>query len=273
MSSVQSIWRYPVKSMGGEQIAEALVTPRGVLGDRAYALVDRAGNRVAPTRMWATGLYKCSARFVGQPQPDAPPPPVEVTLPGEPPAPGADAVFKLSAQLGHTLELLSSAPEGLRITFPAGTLGGKMSQVTENTVGAGAPPGTFFDFASVQIVAASTLAHLQSVYPSGRFDVRRFRPNFVIETDAEPFVENSWAGHLFALGDEVQLRGMIPTPRCVNTTVPQGDLPHDPGILRTIAQLNRLDLGDYGHLPCVGAYFKVVAPGRVRPGDALRMLE
>jgi MOSC domain-containing protein YiiM len=54
------------------------------------------------------------------------------------------------------------------------------------------------------------------------------------------------------------------------TTLAQDDLPADPGILRAIARHNRVNLGSYGALPCVGVYASVVQSGVVRRGDAIR---
>jgi len=125
----------------------------------------------------------------------------------------------------------------------------------------------------VHLLTTSTLERLREAYPEGRFDMRRFRPNIVVETSQPGFVENSWIGRTLALGDEVLLRVSIPCPRCVMPTLPQADLPHDPGILRTVVGQNRLNLGDYGELPCVGVYANVLRPGRIRPGDALCVVE
>jgi uncharacterized protein YcbX len=187
--------------------------------------------------------------------------------------PAEDAQERLSTAFGRTLTLMTTAPAGVLVEFPAGTLGGKLSDATEIPLSGAAPPGTFFDYACVHLIATSTIQHLQSAYPQGNFDIRRFRPNIVVQTDAEAFVENSWAGRTIAIGEEVVLRGSIPCPRCVNTTLPQPSLPHDSGILRTIAQYNRVDLGDFGKLPCAGVYADVVKTGRIRPGDALRYLD
>src|SRR5262249_33452555 len=147
-----------------------------------------------------------------------------------------DLDARLSAAFGRTLNLVSSAPAGVLFQFPAGTVGGAFAEATELPLGAAAPTGSFFDYGVVHVVASSTLDHLQTAYRKGRFDVQRFRPNIVVRTRGEPFVENSWRGRLLAIGDEVILRITLPCPRCVNTTLPQGDLPHDPGILRTIAE-------------------------------------
>jgi hypothetical protein len=273
--SVHAIWRYPVKSMMGEEISIAEVTPRGLAGDRAYALVDKASNRAAVVRTWAARLLNYRAEFVGEPNPDLPVPIVRITCPDGVVLTGSlsDIDGRLSAAFDRALSLMSIAPAGLLVELPAGTLGGKLTNVTEVLLAGAAPPGTFFDYACVHLIATSTIDHLQSAYPKGQFDVRRFRPNLVIRTQGEPFIENSWAGRMLAIGNHVVLRASIPCPRCVNTTLPQGDLSHDTGILRTIAQHNMRDLGDFGKLPCAGVYADVVQSGSVRCGDTVRCLD
>jgi len=98
----------------------------------------------------------------------------------------------------------------------------------------------------------------------GRFEVRRFRPNIVVEVagGARDFVENAWIGHTLALGHAVRLDVTGPCPRCVMTTLPQGDLPKDPGILRAAAQHNQAN---------VGVYAAVVQGGTIRRGDPIRV--
>ena len=273
--SVEGIWRYPVKSMAGEEISSARVTPRGLLGDRVYALVDRASNRAATVRTWAAALFSYGSQYLTEPELDTPPPAVRITAPdGRTLTTTAfDIDERLSAALGRNLAVMTTAPVGLLIEFPAGTLGGKLIDATEVPLAGAAPPGTFFDYACVHLIATSTIDHLQEAYPQGRFDVRRFRPNVLIRSQGEPYIENSWAGRTLAIGNEVVLRVSIPCPRCVNTTLPQGNLPHDPGILRTIAQHNRRDLGDFGKLPCAGVYADVVKPGTIRRGDAVHCVD
>src|SRR5919205_38268 len=83
LGSVVAVWRYPVKSMLGEELNASAVTPRGLLGDRAYALVDRADGKVASAknpRKWPQ-LFDFRAAFVGIPRPGAKVPPVRITLP------------------------------------------------------------------------------------------------------------------------------------------------------------------------------------------------
>jgi class 3 adenylate cyclase/uncharacterized protein YcbX/ribosomal protein L40E len=275
LDCVDSIWRYPVKSMAGEELAAVKVTRRGLLGDRIYALVDQASNRVATVRTWAAALLSHRAQFVTEPEANAPAPDVRITPPSGLTLTTTDPDIheRLSAAFGRKLTLMATAPAGVLLEFPAGTLGAAWSSATEGPLAMGAPPGAFFDYGCVHLIATSTLEHLQRAYPEGRFDVRRFRPNIVIRSDGEPFVENSWVGRTLAIGEEVVLRITIPCPRCVNMILPQADLPHDPGILRTIAQLNMQEVGDFGTLPSAGVYADVVKGGTIRRGDAVHYLD
>jgi uncharacterized protein YcbX len=127
------------------------------------------------------------------------------------------------------------------------------------------PPGTFFDLAVVHVLTTGTIERLRALYPGGRFEVRRFRPNIVVATDPEEqgFVENDWIGHTLAIGDDVRLRITGGCPRCVMTTLPQADLPRDPGILRTAAQHNDAN---------VGVYADVLTGGTTRRGDPVRLV-
>jgi uncharacterized protein YcbX len=275
METITSLHRYPVKSMRGEPLAASHVTARGLAGDRAYALVDQATNRAAVVRTWAVPLMSYRASFATEPQPDAPPPPLRITAPDgatwSSADPDSDARF--SAAFGRPLTLMSEAPAGLMLEFPAGTAGGKLAHVTEVGISGEAPPGTFFDVAAVHLITAATIDAIQRAWPQGRIDMRRFRPNIVLDGDAEPFAENGWTGRRFAIGESLVLKGLIATPRCVNATIPQADLPRDGGILKALAQLNSIDFGDAGHLPCAGVYATVERPGLIAPGDTIRWLE
>src|SRR5205085_7278153 len=77
------------------------------------------------------------------------------------------------------------------------------------------PAGTFFDLAVVHLLTTATIERLRALYPEGRFEVRRFRPNIVVATgpDKQGFVENDSLGHMVAIGDEVRLRITAPWPR------------------------------------------------------------
>lgn len=77
------------------------------------------------------------------------------------------------------------------------------------------------------------------------------------------FAENAWIGHTLAIGDRVRLTITGPCGRCVMTTLAQGDLTSDSGILRTAVQRNQ------GH---VGVYAAVERGGVIRPGDRVKLL-
>jgi uncharacterized protein YcbX len=126
------------------------------------------------------------------------------------------------------------------------------------------PAGTFFDIAVMHLLTTATINRLRALYPDGRFEVRRFRPNIVVSTqrDAAGFVENDWIGRTVAIGGNVRLAITEPCPRCVMITLPQGDLPRDSGILRTAAQHNAVN---------VGVYASVVSGGAIRRGDPVTL--
>jgi uncharacterized protein YcbX len=122
------------------------------------------------------------------------------------------------------------------------------------------PEGTFFDCATVHLLTTATLDHLRELYPKGRFEARRFRPNIVVQlaSGEKGFAENAWVGRTLAIGTAVRLSITGPCGRCVMTTLAQGDLPKDPGILRTAAQHNHVN---------VGVYAAVVRRGTICRGD------
>ena len=119
------------------------------------------------------------------------------------------------------------------------------------------------------------MARLRELYPQGRFETRRFRPNIVVESsvDRPDFVENAWVGRTVAIGEEVRLRITDPCPRCSIPILAQGDLPGDPRILRTVAEHNRVRVPvlDGESLPSVGVYAFVIRGGTIHHGDAVRL--
>jgi len=259
-ATVATLWRYPVKSMQGEELNAAEVTTAGVLGDRRLAVVDPATGKVAGAknpRKWPGFFYFRSA-YVAPPQDAAQLPAVRITMPDGASATTQDAGLPklLSAALGREVTL----SDGLRAATAEDYV-----VADDQVVSWELPTGTFFDAASLHLVTTATLDKLRSLYPEGRFESRRFRPNIIIATppQASGFVENDWVGREIAIGPRVRLRVTMATGRCVMTTLPQGDLPHDRGILRTAAQHNDAH---------VGVYAEVLAGGLVKRGDAIAVL-
>jgi uncharacterized protein YcbX len=124
------------------------------------------------------------------------------------------------------------------------------------------PRGTFFDTGMVHVLTTATLDRLHEFYHEGFFATPRFRPNVVVRTpdSSHGFVEDTWLGRTIAIGERVHLKIDLNCARCVMTTLAQGDLPKDPGILRTAAQHNRVN---------VGVYASVLQGGMIRRGDSV----
>ena len=76
---VAAIWRYPVKSMGGEQIPGCLLGPRGIPGDRGWAIRDESAGEIRGAKKLPQ-LLLCAARYVEEPT-DGRIPVAEITLP------------------------------------------------------------------------------------------------------------------------------------------------------------------------------------------------
>jgi len=267
LGSIVSLWRYPVKSMMGEELNATEITKDGLLGDRAYALVDSLDGKVATAknpRKWPT-LFDFRAALADAPRPGVRLPPVRITLPegaivnSEQP----DVNRTLSNALKREVTLSASSDQ------PAATAEEYWLDIEgldhrDAVTDFGLPGGTFFDCAFVHLLTTATLDRLRLMYPQGRFEIRRFRPNIVVETanGEKEFVENAWIGQIVAIGDAVRLSITGPCGRCVMTTLPQGDLPKDPGILRTAVQQNHAN---------VGVYASVLQGGKVRRGDSVRL--
>ncbi len=278
VGTVGALWRYPVKSMLGEPLEAAQITPRGVLGDRGYACVDLLTGKVASAkypRKWAR-LFACQASYVTPPRLNQPLPPVDIILPdGTFVTSTQDSLTELlSSALGRDVVLLSTPPPDASLEEEWADIEGMpfRAVVTEQALGGDTMPGLFYDGAVIHLLATATLKRLSTLYPSGQFAAQRFRPNIVVQSanEDEGFTESAWLGHTLTIGDEVRLEIRSPCVRCVMTTLAQGDLPADPGILRAVAQHNRVDLGVYGALPSVGVYASVARGGLVRRGDSVR---
>ena len=261
--TVLSLWRYPVKSM---------------LGDRAYALLDSETGKAASAKnpgKWPT-LFSFHATFLERLR-GAKMPPVEITLPNGATVtseqPGIDEILSTALNRKVALAMANKgAVAGVQSLMPAEWTGqaeeywpdidgrDHKDTVTDFTL----PAGTFFDGATMHLVTTATLERLGELYPQGRFEAPRFRPNIVVATAAgeKGFVEQAWISHTVAIGNQVRLRITGPCARCVMTTLAQGDLPRDSGILRTAVQHS------HGH---VGVYATVVQGGTVSPGDRVRL--
>jgi uncharacterized protein YcbX len=266
LGSVVSLWRYPIKSMIGEELNSSYVTERGLVGDRTYGIIDQETGKVASAknpRKWGR-LFDFRAAFIDPPQIVENIPPVRITLPD------GNIIFSdddkvdptLSKVLGREVKIMKAGLEKPSYEEYWPDIEGLAQR--EKVTDEGMPSQTFFDIAVIHILTTSTIDHLRELYPEGRFEVRRFRPNIVVESVSQEknFVENSWVGKTLTIGKEILLRVTGPCTRCVMTSLPQGDLPKDLGILRTVARYNQVT---------AGVYTSVEHGGNIKRGDPVWM--
>ena len=268
---VAEIHRFPVKSMAGEQIDIASLDRLGIAGDRRYAVRDLDTGKVLSAKRPSVGrtLLNCGARTVDDG--------VMVRVGDrEFPVADTDAInAALSTALGvhAALDGAPGADEVYESYWPEMD-GLALSDVTVDLpIAMSTDKGTFVDLAALHIVTTASVAHLRNLAPESTIDVTRFRPSILLDTGgaAPGFVENEWVGRRAQLGTAVIEFGTA-APRCVMTTLAQGDLPEDRNVLRTIAKHNRQEFAGFGDFACLGIYAEVVEPGDARVGDQCVLL-
>ena len=233
---VESLWRYPVKSLQGEQLDEALVGAEGLEGDRRYAIFDEATGYGLTARRAPELLFACASW-----QPDGT---VIITLPDGDVAEDDEA---LSRWLGRPVALRSADYDGSRsYENPELVREDGTDDRWEPFNGA---RGAFHD-------SARTRVSLVSRANLGGWDARRFRANVVVDGAGE----DELVGTVVSLGGaRLDIRKQI--ERCVMTTRPQPG-----GIDRRLDVLRAIRRDRDGRL-AIGAL--VVSPGAVHLGDEL----
>jgi uncharacterized protein len=266
---IGELWRYPVKSMLGQQLAEVAVLSGGFHGDRRFALVDEATGKVASAkqpRLWRALLHARAAH-------DAVRDDVRITLRDGGSIAASDPRVHnlLSELLGRRVRLSADPPAKADIdrADPDEVLDQGVEAVVaapELTLGEAVPCPSFLDYAPLHLITTATLEHIGQ-------PAARYRPNLVIQTPQghPPFSENAWVGRQLTLGDAVLAQVVLPTPRCAIPTLEHGDLPRDPTALRTLMAQNRVDVPGFGVLPSAGVYAVVERPGRIWAGADVRI--
>jgi uncharacterized protein YcbX len=283
MGRVKEIRRYPVKSMAGERLDAVEIGPRGLPGDRAWAVRDEVRGGIRGAKK-IPALMRLAASY---PQPPAAEgsSPAEIHLDGVDGAATVrtgdpDVAERLSEALGHRVTLWPLLPAEALDHYRRGApthedmerelreIFGRapdeplpdLSVFPPEILAFESPPGTYFDAYPLLLLTDTSLRTLEARHPDSRFDVRRFRPNLLLEADDdEGFPEEAWCGERLRVGDAV-LRVAIRCPRCVMTTHGFEDLPKDPRVMRALVK----EAG--GNL---GVYAEVETPGTVRVGDAV----
>jgi uncharacterized protein len=233
IGTVERIWRYPIKSTGGERLESTDVDERGVVGDRLYVLRDADGK---------FGSGKNSRRFRRM-----------------------NGLLELrSRYLDSTTTPELIDPHGEAVPDPIAYLRDYLGRDDVELVREGET--SHFDQLPLSILTTATLEWMRAAVPGVPVDERRFRPNLLVRTPpgTRPFIEDDWCGGIKArIGDEVCVEFIRPSERCVMTNAAQQELPHSPLVLRTIARSNGNRLG---------ALATVAAPGPVRIGDAVALV-
>lgn len=278
---VREIWRYPVKSMGGEKVQSTRIGPLGIVGDRAWAMHDDAeilsARHVPP-------VLRCNARYLEEPGPDQ-------VIPAQVEFPDGTRIMSddtrvhalVSALIGRDIRLMPlQPPDNLdyyrrrprneaeladylwqQFGREPGEPMPDITQFPPELMEFAAFPGMHFDVTPLQLLTTASLAHLARSNPGANWDVRRFRPNILIETDSGAgLVEAAWAGRNLRIG-AVTVHCPAPTPRCAMTMQAQPDLPFDKSILRTIVREADQNLG---------AYATTAEIGVIAVGDAVGVL-
>ena len=233
LGAITEIWRYPVSSIGGERLTAAEVNESGIAGDREWCLVDAATQSpAAPEKeaRWRPALMLTSR------------------LDGVAPSiafPDGDVFSVTDTVLPRRLEAHFSFPVHVLPISP------------RDGFGACAEPR--YVRSPIHIATNASLKHLAALADRAEMDVRRFRPNVLVETDTQGFVEDKWLERSLCMGT-VRLRCVDRAKRCGMTLLAQPDLIEDPEVLRATVRHNQRTLG---------VYCDVSKTGRVECGDTL----
>ncbi|MGW1680353.1 MOSC domain-containing protein [Saccharopolyspora sp. NPDC002376] len=229
---VERIWRYPIKSTGGELLQQVDVDARGLVGDRLFAVRDAEGK---------FGSGKNTRRFRRMP-----------------------GLLQLrSCYVNDTGQPELLDPQGNVVPDPTAYVRDYLGRDDAEVAREGEI--SHFDQLPLSVLTTATLEWVRSAVPGVAVDERRFRPNLLVRTppSTPPFVEDQWFGSKARIGDALSVEFVRSSERCVMTNEAQQDLPHSPLVLRAIANAHdtRLD-----------ALATVAVPGQVQVGDTIDLL-
>ena len=252
-ATVQRLFRYPIKSFQGVEVDELTIGATGVEGDRQYALVDDDTDRIASAKLDKDLLHATVSEGADGA--------VAFTLPdGATFAPGDAGVdASLSAWVGRPVTLTAddgASSRSYAMTFDPEDDGAETVEIP-------APAGTFLDLAAVHVLTTGSIARCAEAAPGTEWDVRRFRPNVLVDLDDGGFPEDAWVGHRVRLGPVV-IDVQMQTVRCAMPLRAQpGGIERDVNVFRTMRDVHN------NHL---GVYCAVVEPGTVRVGDPVEVV-
>ena len=282
---IDALFRYPVKSMGGHRLERSHADTNGFPGDRCWAVKDETRNTFGVGKRNAS-IMGMQAELQNEPTASQPSPPVVITFADGQQHTSSDAGIHsaLSTALGTPVSLRPLVPKEqtdhyLRQENPDSNTDPEtamrelfarnsdeplpdFSQFPKEIFTYESPPGTYFDAFPLLLMSRSALHSLQTHRAQSQFDLRRFRPNILVDGADGGFPEDLWAGKTARIG-EATLKFEMACPRCVMTTHGFDNLTRDPGIMRAIVNANAGNLGIYA---------TVIEPGCISTGDTLEFL-
>jgi hypothetical protein len=264
--TVCELWRYPVKSLQGEPVDRLVLTAdpdgSGVVGDRAWGIVDRGTGHVLSAKTVPALLHavaSSSAEGTGA---------VAITLPDGTALTSDDRVAcdrALSAWLGRDVGLRPAAARA-EAEGAAGSFQMTFDPPDDDAelVELDMPPGSFVDLAGVHVLTTGSLATMAVARPDGDWAPRRFRPNVLVDTGAATgHPEDAWVGGRLGVGPATLEVGMR-TVRCAMPLRAQPALGDRPALARDVEVYRTMAQRHDNHL---GAYAEVVVAGTVSLGD------
>ena len=260
VGKVESLWRYPVKSMRGEELDEAFLGFSGMYGDRLFAFTSSTGPKGFPflTGRERQEMLRYRPRFRS---PDKAARPINLAE-AEKLAPGVTPVYAQPAELMVDVETPSG--EVLAIDDPrlARMLGEGMRDAPALTLLRSDRSMT--DCRPVSIFSVQTVQQLSKELGS-TLDQRRFRANVYVDLpSAGGFGEQALVGRSLRIGSKAVISILERDPRCKMITLDPDTGQSNPQILRQVAQ---------AHDATAGVYSAVLVEGTLRKGDAVEALD
>lgn len=256
IGKLESVWRYPVKSMRGEQVDDVFVAYTGVMGDRLYAI---SSSRAPPEFPWHTSreqeefvLYSASYKnYAATLKPLAMEAAFKEAL--NPPYPMADAfALEIKTPIGETLDVDDPAFLDSLRDKSDGEL--KLHFTQKNAV----------DCRPLSLFSQQTLKQLEQETDLD-LDKRRFRANFYVDWEsAGGFYENELVNRRLKVGDRLEIMIRELDPRCKSITIDPDTAATQPRILKHIARK---------HNGFAGVYAAVLTEGMVGTGDRIWLLD
>ncbi len=230
---IVELWRYPVKSLQGERL-DTMTFDEVIPGDRGWGIVDHETGHLMsakryPLLLWGSAHIDDGVCVIALPD-------GTVTNNRAP-----DVNDVLSSWLDRRVTLTTPRPDtamAIDIEWDEGDDEPGELEVFDFPT----QPGRFHDSSSaLHIISTATLAHLETAVGTGAGDVRRFRPNIVVEAD-DPFIEETWVDQTLEVGSGTAWVKK-PTDRCVVITREQATFPASRDALKYLARTNDRNAG------------------------------